>query len=66
MNQFDCLQNSVPQIRYNQKILKEQGSPIPTNDVWIAATALEKGAKLATYDAHFNNIAGIINLNPKS
>ncbi|MCD4722893.1 MAG: type II toxin-antitoxin system VapC family toxin [Desulfobacula sp.] len=35
------------------KILKEQGTPIPTNDVWIAATALEKGTKLATFDTHF-------------
>lgn len=42
------------------KTLKEQGTPIPTNDVWIAATALENGTKLATYDAHFNNIAGIV------
>lgn len=42
------------------KILKEQGTPIPTNDVWIAATALEKGIKLATFNAHFNNIAGIV------
>ncbi|MCF6247085.1 MAG: type II toxin-antitoxin system VapC family toxin [Desulfobacula sp.] len=41
------------------KILKEQGTPIPTNDVWIAATTLEKGAKLASYDAHFNNVPGI-------
>ena len=42
------------------KILKEQGTPIPTNDVWIAAAALEKGTKLATYDAHFSNIPGIV------
>ena len=42
------------------KILKEQGTPIPTNDIWIAATALEKGTKLATFDAHFNSISGIV------
>jgi len=42
------------------KILKEQGTPIPSNDVWIAAAALEKGSKIATYDTHFNNIPGIV------
>jgi predicted nucleic acid-binding protein len=42
------------------KILRKQGTPIPTNDVWIASAALEKGAKLLTFDAHFNNIPGIV------
>ena len=42
------------------KILKKNGTPIPTNDVWIAATALVKGTKLVTFDAHFNNISGIV------
>lgn len=42
------------------KILRKQGTPIPTNDVWIAAAALEKGTKLVSFDAHFNNIPGIV------
>ncbi len=42
------------------KILKENGTPIPTNDVWIAATTLEKGAKLASFDSHFQKIPGLI------
>jgi len=33
---------------------------IPANDVWIVATALEQGTKLATYDSHFNSISGIV------
>jgi predicted nucleic acid-binding protein len=24
------------------KVLKKQGTPLPTNDIWIAATALER------------------------
>ena len=44
------------------KILRKQGTPIPTNDVWIAAAALEKGTKLVTFDAHFNNIPGIVQI----
>ncbi|HAR34117.1 MAG TPA: VapC toxin family PIN domain ribonuclease [Desulfobacter sp.] len=44
------------------KILRKQGTPIPTNDVWIAAAALEKGTKLVSFDAHFNNIPGIVQI----
>lgn len=33
--------------------LREQGRPIPQNDMWIAASALEHGADIATHDDHF-------------
>lgn len=36
------------------------GKPIPINDVWIAAQALQNGAALATYDAHFESIIGLV------
>lgn len=36
--------------------LREKGRPIPQNDMWIAATALEHGADLATLDEHFRAI----------
>ena len=36
--------------------LKAQGTPIPMNDIWIAASALEHGAMLVTADAHFEKI----------
>lgn len=39
--------------------LKKAGTPIPTNDVWIAAHTIETGAKLITYDGHFSKIPGI-------
>ena len=38
------------------KYLKEKGTPIPQNDIWIAATALEHGACLLTTDTHFKDI----------
>ncbi len=44
--------------------LKKLGTPIPTNDIWIAATSLELGARLVTYDAHFHHIPGLITLSP--
>ena len=33
--------------------LSEQGSKIPTNDIWIAASAMEHGLTLLTTDQHF-------------
>ena len=39
--------------------LRKQGTPIPTNDLWIAASALEHGAALLTRDAHFAHIEGL-------
>ena len=40
--------------------LKKQGTPIPTNDIWIAATALQKGLPVYTFDQHFGHIAGLL------
>ena len=40
--------------------LKEQETPIPTNDIWIAATAFQYGLPLYTFDKHFSNIAGLL------
>ena len=42
------------------KALKESGTPIPTNDIWIAAVALETGARLLTRDRHFKSIPGLL------
>ena len=39
--------------------LKKSGRPIPLNDVWIAAHALEMGAVLVTYDFHFRAVPGL-------
>ena len=39
--------------------LRRKGKPIPTNDLWIAASALEHGAALLTRDAHFSQIDGL-------
>ncbi len=39
--------------------LRRKGTPIPTNDLWIAASSLEHGAALLTLDAHFHQIDGL-------
>ena len=44
--------------------LKKQGTPIPVNDIWIAASALEYGAGIATMDSHFEKIKGLLIIKP--
>lgn len=36
--------------------LKKKGTPIPTNDMWIAASALRHGLDLFSYDKHFKAV----------
>lgn len=36
--------------------LRRSGTPVPTNDVWIAAAAARVGALVLTFDAHFERI----------
>jgi len=36
--------------------LLQKGKPIPENDIWIAATALQYGMRLVTRDNHFTEI----------
>lgn len=39
--------------------LRKQGATIPTNDLWIAALALQHGVQLCTSDSHFRHVAGL-------
>ena len=38
------------------RVLKANGTPIPQNDLWIAACAITKGAVVYSLDAHFGNV----------
>ena len=40
--------------------LRAKGRPIPTNDVWIAAHAMETGADLVSADRHFEYVDQIV------
>jgi tRNA(fMet)-specific endonuclease VapC len=35
------------------------GKPIPQNDIWIAAVALQSSLPLATIDRHFQHVSGL-------
>jgi tRNA(fMet)-specific endonuclease VapC len=39
--------------------LKQAGTPIPINDIWIGAHALETGSILVSDDKHFLKISGL-------
>ncbi len=38
------------------RVLKQNGTPIPQNDMWIAACAVESGATLLSFDGHFAKV----------
>lgn len=40
--------------------LQKQGTPIPTNDIWIAASAMQHGLTIISGDKHFALIPQII------
>ena len=39
--------------------LRAQGTPIPTNDIWIAALAVQHSLPLCSRDEHFNHLKQI-------
>jgi tRNA(fMet)-specific endonuclease VapC len=39
--------------------LRSKGRPIPENDIWIAACAMQHGLPLATRDDHFRDVDGL-------
>lgn len=39
--------------------LRRKGTPLPTNDIWIAAHAMESGADLLSFDRHFGQVDGL-------
>ena len=39
--------------------LKQHGTPIPENDVWIAALAKQFSLEIVSQDLHFDHVAGV-------
>jgi tRNA(fMet)-specific endonuclease VapC len=40
--------------------LRSAGTPIPTNDVWIAASAMQHGLRIVTTDQHFRKVRQVL------
>jgi tRNA(fMet)-specific endonuclease VapC len=52
----DYVAHSYALIKTN---LQKNGTPIPDNDIWIAATAHANNISVATFDDHFNYVSQI-------
>lgn len=44
--------------------LRRAGKPLPTNDVWIAAHAIESGSVLVSFDSDFDAVEGLDRIRP--
>lgn len=56
---IECLLASEATTRHYAQLyrqLREQGTPIPTNDLWIAALAVEHDLVLCSRDRHFAHL----------
>lgn len=40
--------------------LRRAGTPVPGNDLWLAASAMQHGLKILTTDGHFERIVQIL------
>ncbi len=59
-------QGTAEQYALVYRMLRSKGRPIPTNDMWVAASALQHGLAVFTYDSHFEVLDGLISGNQLS
>lgn len=62
IKKVSCLAIDSDTARYYARVyrcLRSKGNPIPTNDMWIAATALQYDLTLFIYDKHFQAVDGL-------
>ncbi len=56
---LDATQETAEIFGFVKNDLRIKGTPIPINDIWIAAHTIESGSTIVTFDDHFNKIAGL-------
>ena len=56
---LSCDLETARQYGIIKKELHSKGRPLPENDIWIAALAIQHDMILVTRDAHFNEIEGL-------
>ena len=56
---LDCNLETSKHYGAIKSLLKLKGTPIPENDIWIAAIAIQNQLPLSTRDKHFENIKGL-------
>jgi tRNA(fMet)-specific endonuclease VapC len=53
---LNCDKDTAQQYGIVKNKLLDKGKPIPENDIWIAAVAMQNDLILVTRDGHFNEI----------
>jgi tRNA(fMet)-specific endonuclease VapC len=56
---LDCDEDTAHHYGAIKQALLNKGRPIPENDIWIAASALQNDLTLITRDGHFAEIDGL-------
>lgn len=56
----DCSVQTAQSYSKIKSQLKRAGTPIPENDIWIAALAMQRNCILVTRDSHFNHIQNLV------
>ena len=56
---LNCDDNTAREYGRIKDNLRKKGTPIPENDIWIAATALQHNLTLVSRDAHFSEVDGL-------
>lgn len=56
---LDCDEYTAKIYGEVKKGLKDKGTPIPENDIWISAIAIQYGLTVVTRDSHFDYVEGL-------
>ena len=56
----DVTEATSARYAFIQNSLWTAGTPVPTNDIWIAASAMEHGLKVLTTDTYYRKIPQIL------
>jgi tRNA(fMet)-specific endonuclease VapC len=60
VNLVDVTENTAERYAVILNSLWQAGTPIPTNDIWIAASAMEHGLQVLTTDDHYQKVPQIL------
>lgn len=60
VNLVDVTENTAERYAVILNSLWQAGTPIPTNDIWIAASAMEHGLQVVTTDDHYQKMPQIL------
>jgi len=56
---LDCNKDTAKEFGKIKHLLIKAGTPIPENDIWIAAIAMQYKLTLVSRDKHFQNVEGL-------